>query len=377
MSKRIERLADDLYQELVGWATTRNWAGTTRKEVPIDDVRRCFHAVYQRREEDSGLTVMIRDSLAVLIEHERIVPVKATDHETIALPRKIKLNPTVSRTPKAVPAMPRWHRLLYDLEDAWPAAGPRQRACYMAINTWLLGNPDRTTLVPLRERALEIFSASGDEETFPSPEKALDEVRKGPLLGDQERLLDLLHATATPPPLLSKQLLEELTENHLKRVGDGDLLLVVENSATWWSIVKALPPRHNVGHVAWGLGGSFISSIRSITENREIRRIRYFGDVDLSGLRIPTSAKRTARIAGLPPVWPATHLYAQLFTVGQSWRAGDKAVSEDRAVELSGWLPEEHHEAAARLLTQGRRIAQEWVGYQHLSRTESWHADLV
>jgi hypothetical protein len=51
-------------------------------------------------------------------------------------------------------------------------------------------------------------------------------------------------------------------------------------------------------------------------------------------------------------------------------------VSEDRAIELSSWLPDEHRETATRLLAQGRRIAQEWVGYQHLSRTENWHADL-
>ncbi|WP_261561844.1 Wadjet anti-phage system protein JetD domain-containing protein [Frankia tisae] len=361
----------------MSWATKRNWAGTTRREVPIDDVRRCFNTVYQRREEDSGIAVMIRDSLAVLIERERIAPVKATDREIVTLPLKIKLIPTAAPTTKAVPAMPRWHRLLYDLEGSWPMAGSRQRACYLAINTWLLSNPDRTTLVPLRERALEIFSASGDEETFPSPEKALDDVRKGPLFSDQERLLDLLHATATPPPLLSKQVLEELNENHLKRVGDGDLLLVVENSATWWSVVKALPASHNVGHVAWGLGGSFVSSVRSITESREIRRIRYFGDVDSSGLRIPVSAKRTAQATGLPPVRPATHLYAELFTVGRSWRAGDMAVSEDRAAELSNWLPGEHREIATNLLVQGRRIAQEWVGYQHLSRTQRWHADLI
>jgi hypothetical protein len=377
VTRRIERLADGLYHELIAWATRRNWAGTTRKEVPIDDVRRCFHTVYQRREEDSSVAALIRDSLAVLVERGRVVPTRTTDHEAIALPRKIKLNPRVPRRSRSVPVMPRWHRLLSDLEDAWPAAGPRQRACYTAINAWLLSNPDRTTLVPLRERAVEIFSASGDEETFPSPEKAMDEVHNGPLFGDQERLLELLHATATPPPLLSKQPLEELSENYLKRVGDGDLLLVVENSATWWSIVRALPPRHNVGHVAWGLGGSFVSSIRSITEDRGIRRIRYFGDVDLSGLRIPMSAERTARGAGLPTVWPARHLYAELFAVGRSWRAGDKAVSEDRAGELSGWLPEEHHEATTRLLVQGRRIAQEWVGYHILSRTESWQADLV
>ncbi len=376
MAKRTERIADALYEELLKWAAARNWPGTTHKEVPIDEVRRCFGAAYQRREGDDGITAMIRASLNVLIERERVLPVRATDFERIELPKKIKLVPTVVKAPKTVPPMPRWHRSLYDLEDAWPTATDKQRVRYAVINRWLMGNPD-TTVVPLREHALEIFSLFGDEDNFEAPEKALDGMRNGPLFGDQERLQNLLHAVATPPPLLSRQLLEEVTPSHLTRVGEGDLLLVVENSATWWSIVHAIPSRHNVGHVAWGLGASFMSSIRSIADNHEIRRIRYFGDLDLSGLRIPDSARRTAHADGLPPVRPAVNLYAELFAVGRNWRANDKAASEDRARELALWLPGEHHEAAVRLLSEGRRIAQEWVGYRHLIRTTKWHADLM
>lgn len=377
MAKRTERLADSLYHELLNWATARKWPGTTHKVVPMDEVRRCFSAAYQRREGDDGITTMIRASLSVLIERGQVVPMQATDFEKIELPRKVKLVPTATKTRKNVPSMPPWHRLLYDLEDTWPKATDKQRVRYLAINRWLMNDPDRTTLVPLRERALEIFSEFGDEDDFESPEKALDGMRDGPLFGDQERLLRLLHAVATPPPLLSRQLLEEIAPNQLRRVGDGDLLLVVENSATWWSIVNALPEHHNVGHVAWGLGASFMSSIRSIADNHEIRRIRYFGDLDLSGLRIPSTAQRTAHTSGLPPIRPAVNLYAELFATGRSWRAGDKAVDDDRASTLVNWLPEEHHEAATRLLTEGRRIAQEWVGYRRLTQTANWHADLI
>jgi Uncharacterized protein conserved in bacteria C-term(DUF2220) len=374
---RTDRIADALYQELLGWAMAKGWPGTTQKEVPIDDVRRCFSTVYQRREGDGGATSMIRESLSVLISRGQVTPVKATNLEKIELPKKIRLAPIATKGSRVIPPMPRWHRLLYELEETWPMATSKQRIRYVAINRWLMANPDRTTIIPLRERALEIFGVFGDEEDFESPEKALDGMRDGPLFGDQERLLHVLHAVATPPPLLSKHLLEEVAPNQLTRVGDGDLLLVVENSATWWSIVKALPARHNVGHVAWGLGASFMSSIRSIADNHEIRRIRYFGDIDVSGLRIPSAAQRTARTTGLPCVRPAVNLYAELFAAGRSWRAGDKAIDQARARELVGWLPEEHYEAATNLLIEGRRIAQEWVGYRHLAHTRSWHLDLV
>jgi hypothetical protein len=374
MTKRTERLADALYQELLDWAAA--WRGTTHKVVPIGEVRRCFGAVFEHREGDGGIAATLRATLSVLADRGQIVPVKATDFEKVELPQKIKLVPTVVKAPKVIPPMPRWHRSLYDLEDAWSAATHHQRVRYVAINRWLMGNPD-TTEVPLRERSLEVFGTYGSEQDYDSPEKALDEIRSGPLFGDRERLLRALCAVATPPPLLSKQPLEEAVPNQLTRVGDGDLLLVVENSATWWSIVKALPARHNVGHIAWGLGASFTSSIRSITDHHEIRRIRYFGDIDLSGLRIPDSARHTARANGLPPVRPAVNLYAELFTLGRGWRAADKAVNEGRARQLAGWLPHGHHDAAVRLLTEGRRVAQEWVGYRHLARTTKWHADLI
>ncbi|MFC5262289.1 hypothetical protein ACFPJ1_09210 [Kribbella qitaiheensis] len=374
MTKRTERLADALYQQLLDGAGA--WSRTTHKVVSIDEVSRCFGAVFERREGDGGIMATLRACLTVLTERELIVPLKATNLEKVELPQKIKLVPTIAKTQKAVPSMPRWHRSLYYLEDAWPTATDHQRIRYVAINRWLMSDPD-TTEVPLRERALEVFSTFGTEDDFEFPEKALDGMRSGPLFGDQERLLRLLRAVATPPPLLSKQPLHEVTHNHLTRVGDGDLLLVVENSATWWSIVHALPARHNVGHVAWGLRASFMSSIRSITDNQEIRRIRYFGDLDLSGLRIPDSARHTARANGLPTVSPAVNLYAELFTIGRSWRAAEKSVDEARARRLTGWLPPEHHDSAARLLTEGRRIAQEWVGYRHLARTTEWHSDLL
>lgn len=374
MTKRTERLADALYQELLDWAGT--WRGTTHKVVPIDEVRRRFGAVFEHREGDGGITATLQATLSILSDRGQIVLGKATDFERVELPQKIKIVPTVVKAPKAVPPMPRWHRSLYDLEDAWPAATDHQRVRYMAINRWLMGNPD-TTEVPLRERSLEIFGTYGSEQDYDSPEKVLDEIRSGPLFGDRTRLQRVLRAVATPPPLLSKQPLEEVVPNQLTRVGDGDLLLVVENSATWWSIVQALPARHNVGHIAWGLGASFTSSIRSITGNYEIRRIRYFGDVDLSGLRIPDLARRAARAGGLPPVSPAVHLYAELFAIGRSWRAADRAANEGRARQLVEWLPIEHRDAAVELLTGRRRVAQEWVGYRHLARTTNWHADLI
>lgn len=82
------------------------------------------------------------------------------------------------------------------------------------------------------------------------PEKVLGTMRFGPLFKDDARLCEVLSAVPAPPSLLSRQPLDEVEPGRLQRVGDGNLLLVLENSATWSSIVNNLPLRHNVGHVA-------------------------------------------------------------------------------------------------------------------------------
>ena len=108
-------------------------------------------------------------------------------------------------------------------------------------------------------------------------------------------------------------MLEEIAPNHLRRVGSGGVLLVLENSATYSSILATLPVRHDLGYLAWGLGSMFIASIRSLSERHQITDIRYFGDLDLTGLDIPRLAGAPTQDRGLPPVRPAVQLYSMLF----------------------------------------------------------------
>lgn len=376
MLNRRDRTATELHSALVDWATDRGWKGITRTRVPISAVRTVFHSVHCRVERDEDATILLRECLIALHEQERITPLKETDREKTPLPVAIWLKPTVATTTRVTPPMPRWHPEISDLADDWPTATPKQRARYLAINQWLMSGPD-LTLVPLRERALEIFGTFGLETDFPVPEKALDRLDSGPLFGDTDRLHEVLCAFPIPPPLLTKRLLEEVGTGYYQRVGAGNLLLVVENTATWWSIVRALPRHHNVGHVAWGLGMSFTSSIQSIADNHEIAEVRYFGDLDLTGIRIPHSASRTARDNDLPPVRPAVNLYTDLLTIGRSSPSKERALSTNRADYLVDWLEPPHQQPAIRLLTEGRRIAQEWVGLRHLSQTTGWYGDLT
>ncbi|MFF2554386.1 Wadjet anti-phage system protein JetD domain-containing protein [Nocardia sp. NPDC058058] len=371
MNDRIEDLAARLYEELLATATSDGWSRTTTRRVEIGTVRTCFARAYTPRSDDPNRSLIIANCLRVLVAQGLITSSAKTDREKVPLPLKVTLAAVAAKSTRTVPPQPHWHRELFDLADAWPTAGPARRARYNAINQWLLSDPD-TMKVPFRERALEIFATYGTEADFPVPEKALDDWKTGLLFGEPQRLLTVMRAIPRPPPLLSHRPLDELDAGQFARVGDGNLLIVVENSATWWSIVENLPPIHNVGHVAWGLGSSFIASVRAIEANQEITEIRYFGDLDRTGLSIPTEADTKTHI----PVVPAVGLYTDLFTLGKPWCGAEKPCTNATATELTRWLPIQHRSAAQHLLTSGRRIAQEWVGTRHLARTRNWHHDL-
>jgi hypothetical protein len=160
---------------------------------------------------------------------------------------------------------------------------------------------------------------------------------------------------------------------HVTSVGPGDVLLVVENSDTFDSLRRALstaPGR--VGALAWGAGAGFESSVLSVASMElAVQEIRYFGDLDAVGLRIPAAAARLARQEGLPDVRPATTLYTALLAVGQP-RGAQLPLDAQRADELVGWLDPQHQQPCRLLLTKGHRIAQEAVGLAYLTATSAW-----
>jgi hypothetical protein len=77
---------------------------------------------------------------------------------------------------------------------------------------------------------------------------------------------------------------------------------------------------------------------------------------------------------GLPPVRPATGLYAALLAHGRPGAA--RAVSADRARDAVAWLAEEHRDPAHALLVAARRLAQEAVGRDVLAATDGWRNGL-
>jgi hypothetical protein len=96
--------------------------------------------------------------------------------------------------------------------------------------------------------------------------------------------------------------------------------------------------------------------------------VRYFGDLDLAGLRIAARVARQAAKAGLPPVLPATACYRFLLEGPWHWRrpdASNRAGQPDYA-DACAWLPPALSPQAEELLASGEKIAQEHLGLQAL-----------
>ncbi|TWD84499.1 hypothetical protein FB561_5690 [Kribbella amoyensis] len=224
-----------------------------------------------------------------------------------------------------------------------------------SVNTWLRDHGKEPDVLPLRERSLAIFSH----------EKELDKLMQTGVFGPGRLTLDLLRTFRTHPPLPSV------------RVGRGPVLLVIENDNTFSSIRAALGADPGpVGHLAWGAGGAFEASILSCRELDGISRIRYYGDLDVDGLRIPRNAAATAVDEGMPEVLPADSLYRRLLATKDE-QANQPRVPTDQAVSLTCWFRDPGLALGIiDLLGRGVRIPQEALNATLLRADRSWIHDL-
>ncbi|MFI9393997.1 hypothetical protein ACIG53_24325 [Streptomyces bauhiniae] len=288
-----------------------------------------------------------------------------------------------------------YHPSLHELIKEQVRVTGRQEVAYTAISNWLHLMRGPVLEVPLRERALEIFGEREYVTEFPEPEKCLDgKGFGGPLFEKRTEFYDLIKAFPTDPPLLNAHFSRFSPGAQSTSVGSGDILLVVENSATYTSLVRrlrVLQGQHRIGCVAWGVGRAFTASVRSITAHHgangntraRFSKIRYFGDLDVSGLEIPLKARENLQATGValgvnpPPVQPTPVLYRALTTVRAPLPGKERSHSREEANTLVKWLGASHDfEPVVDVLMKGERWAQEGVGLCHLTSTDEWLADM-
>ncbi|MFC9454458.1 Wadjet anti-phage system protein JetD domain-containing protein [Streptomyces sp. NPDC056983] len=221
----------------------------------------------------------------------------------------------------------------------------------LACNHWFRdthNHPARRAPLPLRERSYEIFRH----------EKRLDALITGALFAPGRLTLEQLATYREPPPLAHHKL------------GDGNTLLVVENSDTYATLRNLLiPSPGNIGYIAFGSGRAFEASVENITELAGIHRIVYYGDLDAEGIAIPARASINGTQHGLPTIEPATGLYQLL--LAHEPTIGD-IITNERASSLTAWLPQQYRQAAHTLLAKGQRLAQEATNRIELSIEQNW-----
>lgn len=284
---------------------------------------------------------LLAEALDELVEAGVVTRSAGSDGGRPPLPRHV--DRVTAPDPAPPPRRVVWHP---ELRGADRPLTEDRRRLLEAVNAWLFAVGTTAAVVPLRERALEI---TGDEKAF-----------DGGLL--HPLTLDVLRARRVVLPL------------HTARVGPGQACLVVENADTFDSLCRALRAQPgDVGRVAWGAGNAFSASVLSLRADPP-SAIRYFGDLDEAGLRIPATASAIAEQHALPAVVPAAGLYTAL--LGHGRHADARRVPSERALSAVAWLDECHREPVHALLTGGRRLAQEAVGLGVLLEAAEWRAGL-
>lgn len=207
------------------------------------------------------------------------------------------------------------------------------------INEYLIHHRERTrTVVPFRERALEIFE---DEKAFER------QIRGGLLYGLLP--IEVLGMCDPEPPLPREDF----------NVPGGALLLL-ENHHTYWSFLQWNRTARVYTSVAYGNGNTIIKSARALVDavNRSgATHIEYFGDIDPTGLIIPAAINQELRVLGKPEIRPAVSLYQRLLAEGKrrpliaekrqhvgtavEWLPACLAGEVQRLFDEQKWLPQE------------------------------------
>lgn len=209
------------------------------------------------------------------------------------------------------------------------------------------GSPVRR-LVPIKERSLQIF---GDE-------KRLDLVAATVLFREDRLTLDHLRCFVVAEPL-----------GWRRGPHSAGPVLVLENAATWDSFCRWNDRTGQFSAVVYGGGNRFSDSVGFLAEIfREIggvRSIRYFGDLDAAGLRIPQRASVRADRAGLPGVVAYHACYRWLLRVAAEKSIPAAADDVVRRHECD-WLGE-NADGAWAVLSRGHRLAQEHLNAEVLA----------
>lgn len=219
-----------------------------------------------------------------------------------------------------------------------------ERDLLVAVNDWLRDVPD-PIVVPVRERSWEILQ----------DEKALERARRGRLFGPG-RLTDRL--LAIEPAFAPVD-----TTRH--GLNPGWVVLIVENWTTYRTLGWAAQRSGWSGTVLWGAGNQVTSRVEAAADViDQPQQVRYFGDVDVIGLRLARDVTATCVTVGWPAPAPAVGLYRLLLDSGDPIPAGGRARQVPGWMEawLADWFGDRALAVKAADMAARGRLPQEAVG---------------
>ena len=323
----------------------------TRRRVPLAAVRAAFERCWPDRARQPDARAQLGALLEQAAREGLLTLSRQQDRAGLpCLPAHVLLPraPAADRPPR--PSVV-WHDQLAWARDLPPARlSDKQFGMLVSVNRWLRDGGAQRPIVPAEERSLELFD----------DEKAISARAGGDTLWAPGRLtLELLRCERVTTPFVWEP------------CGNGTLLLVVENQATFHSLLRVLRrhPGHGYGGVAWGQGEMAPSRIAYATRLPfTVTQIHYFGDLDVQGLRTAQATCAAAQQAGIR-AGPQEALWR--------WLLGCRPcpatpVPPAQAAAAAAWLPSTLQEAARQLLTAGRRIPQERLGFEQLDSDTTW-----
>lgn len=350
--------ADDAADPLVD-ALAAAVAAYRVRRVPLRDLRLAF-----AQHDPTGATSndsRIRLAAAVdVLESRGVIVVPRSRrlyeaHVAPPLPHWVE-RPAAQRRRREPPPVRVWRpELAAAASVASTEADFEVLAC---VDAFLRDGGEQRPMVPHRERSVSLFGH----------EKRLDALLRNKLFTTGALTLTLLRCYAAPLPL---------TAQHTGDPGPDPHLLIVENHATYASVLRLARARAATGNpalaVGYGSGHQLAKAIGGVTQLAPVpAHMWYFGDLDEDGLAIAHAGAAAARKAELPPLQPAVPLYRALLATSAR-QPGNRRVDPDVARRLTTWLEDEDVcAAAAAVLVAGHRIAQESVGYETLIGMTAW-----
>ena len=269
------------------------------------------------------------------------------------------------------PPLPLWVTLVREREEVprenfskvpwvpelgfWTELKPAQLVAAKVINEFLLRRRGGLTLVPIKERSLEVF---GDE-------KRLDALRVGNTLFSGRLALSTLGAFVVPLPLPYRMV-----------PAPGRPVLVVENHNSYWSFGEWNQRTRRYSAVVYGAGEAFRSTgaaLGHVLREVDGAGVLYLGDLDPKGIGIPLDFNRAAGLEE-PRVLPALGWYAWLLDHG--YRRGKPECQSAPGQAAVDWLGTELGDALGEVWRLGQWLPQEALGIEQLLALPPMYAEV-